>query len=114
MSTPNLDDWITKIRSRDPMTYEDAYWGERPNEPEVVSRLVAEMQDASDTYTRGKFLELLGEMGDSSIVAVLIQELSHSEIDIRRWAVLALEELGFSEGLSAAKAFREFHSEEFE
>jgi HEAT repeat protein len=114
MSTPNLDNWITKIRNRDPMIYEDAYWGERPIEVKIIPRLLSEMHNSPDTYTRGKFLELLGEMGDSSVVTVLIQELSHGQIEIRRWAVLALEELGFLEGVSAAKTFRELHPEEFE
>ncbi len=101
-----LDDWIARIRSKDAMTYEDAYWGERPAGPHVVPRLVLELHCSGDRYSRGKFVELLGEMGDASVVPVLIAELSHPEPDVRIWAVFALEELGFADGLAAARAFR--------
>jgi HEAT repeat protein len=113
MNTVNLDDWIAQIRSHDHMTYEHAFWGERPNGPEVISRLVAEMQNSADADTRGKFIELLGEMGDASVIAVLMQELFHNEIGIRQWTVWTLEELGFPEGLSAAKTCRETYPDEF-
>ena len=70
-----LDSWIDRIRDRDPTTFEDAYWGERPADLEVVPRLIAELHRSSDSYTRGKFAELLGEMGDASVVPVLVAEL---------------------------------------
>ena len=66
-----LDAWIKRIRSTDPMTFEDAYFGDRPQGPEVLDRLIRELRAAADGYTRGKFCELLGEMGDTSTIAVL-------------------------------------------
>src|SRR5438067_1369905 len=108
-----LDDWIARIRDRDSSTFEDAYWGERPSGPEVIPRLLAEMWQSRDGYTRGKFLELLGEMGDASVVPEIIAELSHSEPDARLWAVLALEQIGEPEAIAAAKQHRETHPEDF-
>lgn len=108
-----LDDWIACIRNRDPTTFEDAYYGERPTGPDIVPRLVAELHRAPDGYTRGKFAELLGEMGDASVVPVLIAELSHPEEDARQWAVLALENLGVPEGMDAAKRHRELEGSDF-
>ncbi len=96
------------------MTYEDAFWGERPTGPDVIPRLVNEMQLSTDAFTRGKFAELLGEMGDASAVPFLIEELSHAEPDVRMWAVFALEAIGLPEGIRAAKACRETHHAEFE
>lgn len=103
----DLDDWITRIRSRNAVVFEDAYHGERPTGLDVVPRLLAEMQAAEDSYTRGKFAELLGEMGDESIVPYLVAELSHPHADARRWAALALEQLGSPEGIAAARLHRE-------
>lgn len=88
------------------MTYEDAYWGERPTGPEVVPRLLSELQGSTDGYTRGKFTELLGEMGDASVVPHLIAELAHPDLGVRPWAALALEQLGAPEGVEAARRYR--------
>ena len=111
--SPNLDDWIARIRSRDASTYEDTYAGPRPGGPGVVARLIEEMHRSDDGYTRGKFAELLGEMGDESVVPVLLAELNHSERGARIWAVLALEQLGSVDGLEAAKQYRAAHADEF-
>lgn len=81
------------------MTFEDAYFGVRPEGPEVIPRLIAELQAAPDAYTRGKFCELLGEMGDESAIAALTAELQHPEETVRQWANQALEELKSEEAL---------------
>ena len=109
----DLDDWIARIRDRDAMTYENAYWGVRPAGPGVVLRLVSELLSSPDGFTRGKFAELLGEMGDVSVVPILIAELSHSEPAARQWAVLALKEIKAPEGIQAAKHHRDSHPEDF-
>ena len=109
----DLEDWIARIRSRDAITYEDAYHGERPAEPGLLARLVAEMHAAPDGFTRGKFAELLGEMGNASVVPHLIAELSHPEPDTQLWAALALETLGDPVGVRAAQAYRAAHPEAF-
>jgi HEAT repeat protein len=106
-----LEQWIRQIKSLDPMIYEDAYWGERPTGAGVTTRLIAEMKASSDAYTRGKFAELLGEMGDQSAVAPLIEELHHPDRRVHEWALIALDLLGFDEGLAAAEKYREAHPE---
>lgn len=107
----DLEAWIARIRSRDAATYEDAYWGDRPSGPAVVPRLVAELRAAPDAYTRGKLIELLGEMGDASVVPELVAELSHPEPEVRAWAVAALETLGVAEAAEAASRYRQAHPE---
>lgn len=109
-----LDEWIERIRDPDAMTYEDAYSGERPSGPDVLPRLIAELQRSQDGYTRGKFAELLGEMGDASVVPVLIAELEYPEPDVRRWAMLALEQLGVAESVIAVARHRVLHPEDVE
>jgi hypothetical protein len=102
---PDLDSWISSIRSRDPMTFEEAYHGPRPSGPAVIDRLVHELVSATDTYTRGKFIELLGEMGGKSVTSILVAELGHPDEVIREWAVAALKELGVSEGADAVQEY---------
>lgn len=99
----DLDDWIARIRSHDPMTFEDAYFEVRPVGPDVVSRLIAELQKSTDGYTRGKFCELLGEIGDESVIPILEQELAHSDEKVRGWAASALVELQSNEVREAKK-----------
>lgn len=92
-SCVSIDDWVSRIRSLDPMTFENAYFGSRPTGPDVVPRLVAELHSSIDSYTRGKFCELLGEMGDASVLPVLERELDHEDENIRIWAAQAIEEI---------------------
>ncbi len=94
------------------MTFEDAYWGERPTGPDVVPRLIFELHQSTDGFTRGKFAELLGEMGDASVVPVLVAELDHTEDDARHWALRALDELGLPVGNAAAAQHRALHPED--
>lgn len=102
-----LDNWIACIRDDDPMTYEDAYSGPRPTGTAVVPRLVQELHVSSTGYTRGKFVELLGEMGDQSVVPVLIAELAHSDPSVREWAATALTRLGAPDGVRAVQEYRD-------
>ena len=90
---PDIDDWIREIKSKDHLTYEAAYHSERPSGPVVMQRLLCEMQAAEDGYTRGKFVELLGEIGDISVVPRIIPELRHPDQNVRQWAVTALRQL---------------------
>lgn len=94
------------------MTFEEAYWGERPVGPDVVPRLIAELHRSADGYTRGKFAELLGEMGDATVVPVLVAELEHSDAGARQWAVSALEQLGLPESVAAVARYQALHPEE--
>lgn len=94
------------------MTYEEAYHGERPIGPDVLPRLIAELHASPDGFTRSKFIELLGEMGDASVVPMLIEELNHPEHVARQWAVIALEQLGIPEGVAAATRHRAIYPED--
>lgn len=104
---PELDDWIAQLCDDDPMAYEDAYFRPRPSGANVVPRLIQELRASSDSYTRGKFVELLGEMGDQTVVPVLIAELAHPDSNVREWAITALTELGAPDGIRAVKEYRD-------
>ena len=109
MEPLDLEFWIARIKSRDALTYEDAYEGERPAGPGVVARLIRELHAAPDGYTRGKFAELLGEMGDSTVVPELVAELAHPDPDFRAWVLFALNALGGPEALAAVERHRQTH-----
>lgn len=110
---PDLDAWIRDIKSPDGTTFEDAYHAERPKGPEVVTRLLLELRAANDGYTRGKFIELLGEMADATVVPELISELDHSDQDVRQWAVLALRTIGGAEAERVIERYEASHPGEF-
>lgn len=110
---PDLETWISGIKNRDAMIFEDAYHGERPSGAAVVPRLLAEMRAAPDVYTRGKFIELLGEMGDASIVAELLPELAHPHQGVRQWAVTSLRALGGDVANRAVADYEREHPDEF-
>ncbi len=93
MSTA-LDQWIARIKSRDPLVYEDAFHDQWPDDPALIERLVTEMHAAEDAYTRGKFIELLGETGHEGVIDHLVRELGDPRGDVRQWAVKALAAIG--------------------
>jgi HEAT repeat protein len=71
------------------------------------------MRAADDGYTRGKFIELLGEMGDTAVVADLIAELTHSDQNVREWAVTALRTIGGEAAERAIQQYEATQPEEF-
>jgi HEAT repeat protein len=111
--TPDIDEWISAIKSSDPLTFEGAYHDRRPNGPGVVQRLISEMRTANDGYTRAKFIELIGEMGDESIVPQILPELTHVDQNVRQWAITALRALGGAEAERAIRTYEAAHPEEF-
>ena len=92
------------------MIFEDAYYGKRPKGSGLIDRLISELHAAVDGYTRGKFCELLGEMGDASNIPVLTAELNHPDERVREWARLAIDALnaGTSERASAEEYRAQF------
>ena len=110
---PDLDEWIREIKSDDPWTFEDAFHGPRPTGPAVIPRLISEMRTANDRYTRGKFIELLGEMGNSEVVPDLAIELSNSDQTIRTRAITALETIAGNAAERALQQHRAEHPEDF-
>lgn len=88
-----LDDWITDILSTDPMTFEDAYWGERPDSQLAVPILVELLNSYKDPNTRGKIIELLGESEEHSVLPILQKELFSEDDSIRQWAKVAIDSI---------------------
>ncbi|WP_129582934.1 HEAT repeat domain-containing protein [Solilutibacter tolerans] len=88
-----VEEWLSQILDRDPHTFENAYWGNRPDSKKAVPRLIELLPTVHDAYTRGKILELLGESGDPSVAAVISLDLDHADQEVRKWAGLALSAL---------------------
>jgi hypothetical protein len=110
---PDLETWISEIKSRNAVIFEKAYHGERPSGAAVVPRLLAEMRATPDAFTRGKFIELLAEMADASIVPDLLPELAHPHQDVRQWAVTSLRALGGEVADRAVAEYEREHPNEF-
>jgi len=89
-SPPQVDAWLSQILERDPLRFEDAYWGHRPDAALAVPLLLKLLSTTHDVYTRGKVLELLGESGDFSVSEALGAELTHPDEQVREWARLAI------------------------
>jgi len=92
-SSSQVDAWLSRILDPDPMRFEDAYWGPRPDADLAVPHLLKLLSTTNDAYTRGKVLELLGESGDCSVSEALKAELTHPDERVREWARLAIVDL---------------------
>jgi HEAT repeat protein len=91
--TSHLEDWLSQILDRDAATFENAYWGTRPDAALAVPRLLQLLPATHDAYSRGKILELLGESGDPSVAETISADLTHPDQQVRKWAKLALSAL---------------------
>lgn len=93
LTKPPLDIWLEEILDLDSMTFENAYWGVRPDPAIAIPRLLLLLRSTQDSLSRGKILELLGESGDHSTIPVISAELDHPDQHVRDWARLALSAL---------------------
>ncbi|MBL9200844.1 MAG: HEAT repeat domain-containing protein [Opitutaceae bacterium] len=93
MSGQNVDAWLSRILSKDAMTFEDAYWGERPPPEAAVPKILESLKTTFDPYTRGKLVELLGESGDKSVLPILEKEMRSPDQAIREWACASIAAL---------------------
>ncbi|QLG88652.1 hypothetical protein HQ393_10595 [Chitinibacter bivalviorum] len=93
MRPVNVDEWLNEILSRDAMTFEEAYWRERPPANEAVPRILQALTAPLDSYTRGKLIELLGECEDLSVLHVLEKELLSPDESMQFWASLSIDAL---------------------
>jgi HEAT repeat protein len=109
----NFTDCLRRIRSRDPLTYEAAYHELLPYVGNYVPELLAALDDASDAYTRGKLIELLGRAEDPAAIPVLARELEHSDQAVRQWAVTSLVALCRPEADALVHDYRLSHPDEF-
>jgi hypothetical protein len=86
MEIQNVDIWLRDILSKDAMTFEHAYWGERPPAELAMPEVLRAMAVHFDSYTRGKLIELLGKCEDCTLLPILENELASSDESIRNWA----------------------------
>ena len=84
---------MNAILCRDAMTFEDAYWGERPPANKVVPIIIEKLKTVLDPYTRGKLIELLGESEDKSVLTILENELKNEDEFMRNWAKGSIRDL---------------------
>jgi HEAT repeat protein len=109
----SFEECIEMIRSDDPETYEQGFWSLLERVPRHTDVLIQLMQTEQKAFTRATFVELLGATKSRKVVPVLAAELEHSEREVRDWAVLGLEELGFPEAQELAANYKTTHPEEW-
>ena len=113
-ATFDFADCLTRLRSRDALTYEAAYEELLPRVREHVPELLAALEHGGDdAYTRGKLIELLGDAQDRTALSALARELRHPDPNVRRWAVTALLALCDSEADAVVEEHRRRRPEDF-
>jgi len=104
---------VERVLSNDPETFEEGFWSLIETAPAHVHELVMLMQAQSDAFQRAKFVELLGATRSRDVIPVLAAELRHPEHQVRQWALLSLDALGFPEAREIAAAYRAEHRDEW-
>jgi HEAT repeat protein len=110
----DFDECVTRIRSRDPLTFEVGSAELLPRVRGFVPQLLDELARTPDAYTRGKFIELLGNTQSRAAIPALGRELAHPDLNVRQWAVTALLQICQPEADALIDDYRLRHPEEFE
>lgn len=97
LENPSVDAWLRDILSKDAITFEGAYWCQRPPAESAVPKVLQAMAVHFDLYTRGKLIELLGECEDREVLPILEKEPASSDESIRNWANGSIDALAREE-----------------
>jgi HEAT repeat protein len=102
---------LEDIFSPDPSVFEDAFecltWGEEPPVRDFLPELIGFLRRHLRAFDRGKVLELLGYTESRLAIEPLRRHLRHPELSVRKWALLALQQLDFPESREVAAQFLE-------
>jgi HEAT repeat protein len=109
----SFDDIIDMIKCRDAVTYENGYELIQPIVHLHVPQLLQLLSESDDGYTRGKFIELLGEAKDKKAISVLVGELKHPDQNVRQWAVSSLMKIGGPKAWLKVTLYKLLHRKEF-
>ena len=104
---------IEIIRSKDALTYEEGYLLLVDKASLYVDELIALVKGEDDPYTRGKFVELLGETRSPKALSALAEELNHPDQNVRQWAVTGLNKLDLIEADELVKGYEKSHPDEY-
>ena len=111
MSKINIQDCLMRIRSKDPLIFEEAF----VEIEEVVSDYKNEILEAlgseTDSHNKGKLIELLGLCEDSSLLPLLNKELEKKDRDTISWILSAIESLNLDEGNKIVQNFKKDNPE---
>ena len=109
-----FEEYMRRIRSRDPLTFEAAYTELLPHVRAFVPELLLELERTPDAYTRAKVIELLGDAQAKEAIPALARELTHTDQNVRQWAVTSLLCVGDPGADALVDEYRRTHPEEFE
>ena len=106
MDKLDINKILEQIRSKDLLTYEEAYYQLEEVANDYKEDILRELINESNSFIRGKFIELLGHCKDSSLIPIFKKELEREDEETISWALGALEETKSEEGLKIAKDFK--------
>ena len=107
-TSPDFQQCIEWLRSKDALTFEGGYHALLPRVREFRDELVQLLQVEEDPRMRGRFVELLGETEDASLVGILRAELEAGTPEVVQWTLTALERIGHQQ---FAEEYRQLHPE---
>ena len=90
MDEMNFKECVEMIRSKDSMTYEDGYHWLQGHLDNHLDDLILLMQRENDPSMRGRFLELIGDSKNPTVIPVLEVELRNESSEVRSWAYSSL------------------------
>ena len=112
MTKPEFNKCIVMLRSDDSMTYEEVYHWLQGHIKEHLDELIRLMLAEDDPKMRSKFVELVGDSQDITVIPYIEKELQHYNREVRAWAYNSLMNFEEISAIAIAKKFKENNPEE--
>ena len=112
MTKPEFNKCIVMLRSDDSMTYEEVYHWLQGHIKEHLDELIRLMLAEDDPKMRSKFVELVGDSQDITVIPYIEKELQHHNREVRAWAYNSLMYFEEISAIAIAKKFKENNPEE--
>jgi hypothetical protein len=112
MIRPEFRDCVEMLRSRDAMTYEDAYHWLQGYLTDHLDDLLGLMTAETDPVNRSRFVELVGDSKSPKVISYLEEELGHPNREVRMWAFNSLTHFENPDATAIAAEFQKKYPDE--
>ena len=111
MSKINIQDCLMRIRSKDPLIFEEAFIEIEEVVSDYKNEILEALDSEIDSNNKGKLIELLGLCEDSSLLPVFRKELEKRDKNTTSWVLSAIESLNLDEGNKIVQNFKKDNPE---
>ncbi len=106
MKKIDINDCIRRIKNEDPLVYESAFIELEENILKYKDEVLKAMLSEKKSFTRGKFIELLGLCKTENLLIFFEDELSKKDKNTIPWVLSAIESIASKKAMDILENFK--------